>query len=94
MFDYDEFVHWAEDTLRENGECDPEVLLDDTGQVVIYTGLFLHEDGSLNSEPQEEDTADEPERRDGYCRECSVEEHDMCSLNPNCPCCLDTLRNM
>ena len=31
---------------------------------------------------------------DGYCHACAVPEHDACSLNPNCPCCADTIARM
>jgi hypothetical protein len=35
-----------------------------------------------------------PRDPDGYCHACAVPEHDACSLNPNCPCCADTIARM
>jgi hypothetical protein len=30
---------------------------------------------------------------DSLCKKCQVPEHDVCSLNPCCPCCCDTIAN-
>ena len=55
------FVHrpgWNEDTLiqyleKHSGNIDS----DNEGQIIIYTGLYQHRDGSLHDTPQEDESA-------------------------------------